>query len=140
MNFLGRLSMAFAAGSFGGLVNALAVWLAGYLKITAAAGVNIAPALTSAMIYPRVVWGGLWGFIFLLPFFRNSPLLRGIIFSLGPTLVQLFVVFPAKAPNAFLGLNLGTMTPLFVIIFNIVWGVAASYWLNYTEEKRKKWL
>ena len=140
MNILKRLSLVFSAGSFGGLINSLAVWLAGYLKITAAAGVNIAPALTSAMIYPRIVWGGLWGFLFLLPVFQNSPLLRGIVLSLGPTLVQLLVVFPAKAPNAFMGLHLGTLTPLFVVIFNIVWGLAAAYWLYFTEERSRKWL
>lgn len=139
MNIAKKLSLTYAAGSFGGLVNGLAVWLFGYLKITAAVGVNIAPALTASMIYPRLVWGGLWGFLFLLPLFRNSPLLRGIIFSLGPTLIQLFVVFPAKTPNAFLGLHLGNLTPLFVVIFNIFWGVAASYWLHRTEEKARLW-
>lgn len=135
MSILRRLSLLYAAGSFGGIVNALAVWALGYFKLTAAAGVKIAPALTAEMIYPRVVWGGLWGFVFLLPFFRNSPLLRGIVFGLAPALVALFVVFPLKPPNILLGLNLGTLTPLFVVIYNIIWGVAASYWLHLTEEK-----
>ncbi|MBI5250062.1 MAG: hypothetical protein HY912_11260 [Desulfomonile tiedjei] len=139
MSILRRLSLTYAAGSFGGLANALAVWIIGYFKIAAAAGVNIAPDLTASTIYPRVVWGGLWGFMFLLPFFRNSPLLRGIIFGLVPALVALFVVFPAKAQNALLGLHLGTMTPLFVVIYNIVWGLAASYWLHRIEEKGRIW-
>jgi hypothetical protein len=135
MTVLRRLSLLYAAGSFGGLANALAVWALGYFKIAAAAGVKIAPALTPEMIYPRLVWGGLWGLVFLLPFFRNSPLLRGIVFGLAPALVALLVVFPAKPPNVLLGLNLGNLTPLFVVIYNIVWGVAASYWLHHVEER-----
>ncbi len=55
MNIPRRLSLLYAAGSFGGLVNALAVWALGYFKVTAAAGVKIAPALTPEMIYPRLV-------------------------------------------------------------------------------------
>jgi hypothetical protein len=134
MSILRKLSLLYAAGSFGGVVNALAVWALGYFRVTAVVGVKIAPALTPEMIYPRLVWGGLWGLVFLLPFFRNSPLLRGIIFSFAPTLVALLVVFPLKAPNTLLGLNLGTLTPLFVVIYNMIWGVAASYWLHHTEE------
>ena len=37
------------------------VWLSGSseeMGITAAAGVKIAPGLTPAMLYPRIVWGG----------------------------------------------------------------------------------
>jgi hypothetical protein len=141
MSNLTRLSLAFAAGSLGGMANALVVWLLGYLGIPAAAGVKIAPALTPEMIYPRVVWGGLWGFIFMLPFLRNSPLLRGVIFAFAPALVALFIVFPLKvSQNAILGLHLGTLTPLFVIIYNMVWGVTASHWYHYVEERNGKWL
>jgi hypothetical protein len=141
MNTLRKLSSAFAAGALGGFVNALAVWLLGYLRIAAAAGVKIAPPLTPEMIYPRVVWGGLWGFIFILPFLRNSPWLRGIIFAFAPALVALLVVFPLKASqNAILGLHLGTLTPVFVLFYNIVWGVTASYWFHYVEERQRNWL
>jgi hypothetical protein len=139
MNLLRNLSLAYAAGSVGGLINALAVWVFGALAITGALGVNIAPALSSAFLYPRLVWGGLWGFLFLLPFFRNSPVLRGIVYSLGPTLVQLFVVFPFVAQKGMLGLQFGSLTPLFVVFFNIIWGISAAYWLHFVEERSSKW-
>ena len=38
--------------------------------------------------------------------------------SLGPTLVQLFWVFPFTAHAGYLGLELGFLTPLFVFVFN----------------------
>ena len=64
---LGTAMLAFSAGALGGLANSLAVWLFGALGITLALGVGIAPGLTPAWLYPRIVWGGLWGFLFLLP-------------------------------------------------------------------------
>jgi len=138
-NLLRNLSLTYAAGSVGGLINTLAVWVFGALSITGALGVKLAPALTSAFLYPRLVWGGLWGFLFLLPFFRNSPVLRGVLYSVGPTLVQLFVVFPFMAKKGILGLQLGALMPLLVVFFNIIWGIAAAYWLHFVEEQSSKW-
>jgi hypothetical protein len=129
-NAANRLGNAFTAGSLGGLANALVVWLCGNLGITAALGVAIAPALTPAMIYHRMVWGGIWGFVFLLPFLKSSIFWRGLIWSLGPTLVQLWVVFPMKAGKGQMGMELGVLTPLFVVLFNAVWGWVAALWLK----------
>ena len=61
------LSLFFAAGALGGLANSLVAWGFGELGISRALGVSIAPGLTAAWLYPRIVWGGLWGFAFLLP-------------------------------------------------------------------------
>jgi hypothetical protein len=125
------LSLFFAAGAVGGLANSTAVWLCGNVGITQALGVSIAPEFTPAWLYPRVVWGGLWGLLFVLPI-RTGWFQRGLLLSLGPTLVQLLVVFPLKAHNGILGLELGVLTPLFVALFNSVWGVVASWWLQGT--------
>jgi hypothetical protein len=137
MNTLRRMSLAYAAGTVGGLINGFAVWLLGYLGITAALGVKMAPALTAAMLYPRLVWGGLWGFLFLLPFLKRSPLLRGIVYGILPSIVALVIVFPMKVPDGMLGLALGTATPLFVLLVNIIWGIVASYWFHLVEEHRR---
>jgi hypothetical protein len=125
--------LVFAAGSFGGLANSLAVWLFGLLGITTALGVAIAPTPTPEWLYPRIVWGGLWGFLFLLPLLRGKPWLAGLLFSLGPSLVQLLVVFPVKTEAGMLGLGIGALTPLFVLLFNAVWGLAAAALLARTE-------
>jgi hypothetical protein len=130
-NLSKNISMVFAAGCLGGLVNSLAVWAFGDLGINAALGVRIAPALTPQWLYPRIIWGGIWGLLFLLPLMRSRILSRGIIFSLGPTLVQLLVVFPLKAGKGYMGLDLGTLTPLLVFIFNAIWGIATAIWLRW---------
>lgn len=59
-----------------------------------------------------------------------EKLVPGLLFSLGPSLVQLFVVFPLKAHQGVLGLQLGALTPLFVLFYSIVWGIAAGWWLQ----------
>jgi len=134
-NPAGRLSLVFGAGCLGGLVNSLAVWLGGYYGITAALGVKIAPQLSAAWLYPRIVWGGIWGVLFLLPLMKRNYLIRGLIFSLGPTLVQLFVIFPLKANKGMMGLELGALTPVAVVVFNAIWGVTAAIWLRLTNKQ-----
>ncbi len=131
-NFARKISLVFAAGVLGGLLNSLAVWIFGELGITAALGVKIAPKLTAAWLYPRLVWGGIWAMLFLLPMMQTSIWSRGFIYSIGPTLVQLFVVFPMKAQKGAMGLDLGTLTPLFVVVFNAIWGWTAAIWLRWT--------
>jgi hypothetical protein len=128
------LSIVFAAGSAGGLSNSIAVWIFGIFGITEALSVNIAPPLTPSWLYPRIVWGGIWGILFLLPIAIRSYPLKGLIYSLGPTIVQLFIVFPLKANKGMMGFELGILTPLFVLIFNAIWGIQASIIIKSIED------
>lgn len=121
-----KLLMVFAAGALGGLANSLVVWQFGVLGLNQALGVSIAPALTPEWLYPRVVWGGLWGFLFLLPILNSQLLAKSFILSLFPTMVQLFLVFPYQTNHGIAGMGLGALTPLLVVFFNWVWGLAAA--------------
>ncbi len=133
MRFLFQeLSVAFSSGCFGGLVNGLVSWCFGAVGITSAAGVQISPALTPPYLYQRMVWGGIWGFLLLLlPILRDSIWPRGILLSLGPTVVQLFIVFPIRLNKGLMGLELGQLTPLFVFIYNAIWGICAVSWMRW---------
>ena len=133
-NLTRKLSLVFAAGSLGGLLNSLAVWIFGVIGITSALGVKIAPSLSASWLYPRLVWGGIWGLLFLLPLIQKRYLYRGLIFSLGPTVVQLFIVFPIKASKGIMGLDLGLLTPLLVFVFNAIWGLTAAIWLRWVNK------
>jgi len=124
---LKKLFIVFSAGCLGALANSLAVWACGEFGITQMAGVSIAPSLSAAWLYPRIVWGGLWGFLFVLPMLAGKPLSKGLVLSLFPTLIQLFVVFPYKAHKGMAGLELGLLTPVFVVFFNLIWGVVTAY-------------
>ena len=134
MNLMKKMSLVFAAGCLGGLLNSLAVWIFGEAGITSALGVKITPQLTAPWLYPRVVWGGIWGLLFILPLMQRKTFYRGCVFSLGPTIVQLFIVFPIKADKGVMGLELGLLTPLLVVFFNAVWGITAAFWLKWTEK------
>ena len=126
-------SLTFAAGVLGGLANSLVLWFCGAFGINQLLGVALAPKLTAAFLYPRLVWGGLWGFLFLLSFPRLAYPSRGLIYSLGPSLVQIFIVFPSVAHKGVGGIELGYLTPLLVLFFNAVWGLVAAIWLKWTR-------
>ncbi len=96
-------------------------------------GVYLVPALTIEWFCPRVVWGGIWGFLFALPLFRSSIFVRGFLFSLVPTFAELFVVFPYIIDRGVMGFALGTLTPLFVLFFNLVWGFTGAFWARLTR-------
>jgi hypothetical protein len=121
-----KLLIFFAAGCVGALVNSITIWAFGHYGITKVLDVAIAPALSSNWLYPRIVWGGIWGLLFILPMLDSKLLRKGLILSLFPTAVQLFVIFPFKAHKGMAGLELGLYTPLFVLFFNWVWGIATA--------------
>ena len=128
-----KLLVFFAAGCLGALANSLVVWFFGDTGITRSAGVAIAPSLSLHWLYPRLVWGGIWGLLFILPIHQSSALLKGSFLSLFPTAVQLFVIFPYKAHKGIAGLELGLLTPLFVLFFNWVWGVTTALTIKYAR-------
>jgi hypothetical protein len=129
-----KLSLAFAAGGVGAIANSLSVWGSGQLGITQLLGVTIVPTFTPAWLYPRIVWGGLWGFLLALPVLQTSWALRGLVFSLAPTAYVFLVIFPSRPEAGVLGTNFGTLTPVIVLVANAVWGLAASAWYRSTAK------
>ena len=121
-----KLLIFFSAGCLGALANSIALWLFGYFGINASLGVSLAPAFTLNWLYPRIVWGGLWGLLFILPMMQSQLLLKGTVLSLFPTAIQLFVIFPLKAHKGVAGIDLGLFTPLLVVFFNWIWGVVSA--------------
>ncbi|MEZ4598290.1 MAG: hypothetical protein R2940_00680 [Syntrophotaleaceae bacterium] len=121
------LSVCFCAGLIGAFFNSLALWMSGRIGLTHLLGVTLAPQWTLAWLYPRLVWGGLWGLAYFFsvagPRSRNQWIRKGLWISLLPTAFQLFYVFPNQTPHGAMGLGLGTLTPLLVLIFNAIWGI-----------------
>ena len=128
-----KLLIFFAAGCVGALANSITVWAFGHYGITKALGVSLAPALSSSWLYPRIVWGGIWGLLFILPMLDSKLLRKGSVLSLFPTAVQLFVVFPFKAGKGMGGLELGMLTPLLVLFFNWVWGITTAIAIKFAK-------
>jgi hypothetical protein len=121
-----KVLLAYAAGGLGAVLSSLVIWLFGQYGINQSLGVAIAPSLTGHWLYPRIVWGGLWGFLFLLPWLSGKTLSRGLLLSLFPTAVQLLVIYPYHSYQGIAGLELGLLTPVLVLFFNAIWGVVTS--------------
>jgi hypothetical protein len=118
---IARVSAAFAAGAVGAVVNSFALQLAGRLQPGAA------PEATPEWIYQRLVWGGLWGLLFLLPILPGRPVVRGLLVSLAPSLARLTVFAPE-------GASADVKTVIFVLLFNAIWGVVAALWYEAVAE------
>jgi len=128
-----KLLICFGAGCLGALANSLVVWQAGALGLAGWAGVGLAPALTPDWLYPRIVWGGIWGLAFVLPFLKVRWLIKGSLLSLLPTAVQLFFVYPYQTRHGIMGVGLGMWTPAFVLVANWVWGVVTAVMIRFAK-------
>jgi hypothetical protein len=121
-----NLLVFFSAGSVGALANSLTMWFFGHQGFTRSIGVSMSPAFSPEWLYPRIVWGGLWGLLFILPMLNSRLIAKGSVLSLFPTAFQLFVVFPYMAHKGIAGLKLGVYTPACVLFFNWVWGMVTA--------------
>ena len=127
-----RISIVFSAGALGVLLNALLFWLFGMVGITALVGMHAPIKWDPQHIYWGVTWGGIWGAMFLLPWLKGSVVLRGLLFSIAPTLVAWLVVFHLRGMGL-LGLNVSARMPLLAIVLNAVWGIGAALWVREAE-------
>lgn len=118
-------AVCFAAGVVGGLASSLFLWMLGNWGITSLLNVKLTPQLSTAWLYPRLVWGGLWGLVYFfsvgVPRARRHWVRKGLYASLLPSIYTLFVVFPDQG-KGLAGLSLGTLTPLLILATNLVWG------------------
>ncbi|MCK9295982.1 MAG: hypothetical protein M0P70_12960 [Desulfobulbaceae bacterium] len=125
-----RISSAYAGGLVGALVDSFNIWMLGKIGFTAWIGVGLRPEFRPAWLYPRLVWGGIWGLLLLLPIMKSRPILRGIFISLAPTAMVFLVMFPEMGKGIF-GLGFGLLTPVLVLALNFIWGLVAACWYEY---------
>ena len=122
-----KISGAFTGGALGALIDSANIWILGQAGVTAMLGISLRPQFTAPWLYPRLVWGGIWAMLLILPFSRQKTALRGILMSLAPTAMMLVMVFPEMGMGL-LGLKAGLLTPLLVLLLNFIYGLVASFW------------
>jgi hypothetical protein len=127
-----KLSGSFTGGAIGGLVDSINIVVLGKLGITGMIGVSMAPEFTAPWLYQRMIWGGIWMLLLMLPVWEERTALRGCIFSLLPSAMMLFMVLPGMG-KGMLGLGFGTLTPVVVVGLNFIYGAVASYWYQATQ-------
>lgn len=127
MRLIRNISGAFTGGALGGLLDSFNIWAMGKTGISDAIGITMKPEFTGPWVYKRMIWGGIWMLLLLIPLMANRVLVRGMLISLLPSAMMLFVVFPAMGKGVY-GLGFGTLMPVVVIVLNGIYGAFASYW------------
>lgn len=126
-----KISGAFTGGAIGGLVDSINITVLGKIGISDLLGVGMKPEFTAPWLYQRMVWGGIWMLLLLLPLWNKKTVLRGCLFSLLPSAMMLFMVLPSMG-KGILGLGFGTLTPIVVIGLNFIYGIVAACWYKTT--------
>lgn len=121
-----RAALLYAAASLGGLAVALTAWGLGAAGVADAVGVGIKPPMQLPWLYKLVVWGGLWGLIFLIPL-RLGPLwLKALVLTIAPVLAALVIFIPLRG-GAMFALDAGPLAPFYIYAINIPWGLVTAY-------------
>jgi hypothetical protein len=127
-----QLTLGFGAGAFGAAILALVSALLNTLRVQELIGLPPPPTPDSylPLLYRAVVWGGIWGLLFVVPVMNRAWWLKGIIIGALATLAILFYFNP------------GVTTPpvrfAYVLVLNaLVWGVAAGAWWAFVAGPRK---
>src|SRR6266567_617988 len=122
---IGKVSGSFTGGAIGGLVDSVNIVVLSILGITGLLGVTMAPEFSAPWLYQRMIWGGIWMLLLVLPLWEKRIMLRGCLFSLLPSAMMLFVVLPGMEKGV-LGLGFGTLTPVVVVGLNFIYGMVAA--------------
>ncbi|PLX97732.1 MAG: hypothetical protein C0623_14630 [Desulfuromonas sp.] len=122
------ICVSFCAGLLAAIVSTAFAWLCSNYGITDLAGVTMRASFNSKALYPLMICGGIWGLCYSLTIIhirsRRHWVRKGLLISILPSLYQLLVVYPYHTSHGTLGTQLGVLTPLFVVLFNLVWGVS----------------
>lgn len=99
----------------------------GKVGISDLIGITMKPEFTAPWVYARMIWGGIWMLLLLIPILKDRIYLRGMLFSLVPSAMMLFMVLPSMGKGIF-GLGFGMLMPVVVIALNFIYGIVASQW------------
>jgi hypothetical protein len=116
-----HLSIAFAAGALGAIVLGIFLLVLRDTGTLANLGIRTPPARMPQFLYSRMVWGGIWALLFVLPVMTRQWLLRGVVVGVLASLAAIFYFNPAWKNAAF-----GFVILIFVA--NAVWGIVAAGW------------
>jgi len=124
-------AVCFVAGLLGALAGSLFLWGCSEWGITNFIGVKIVQTLEPAKLYPQMFIGGFWGlgyfFTVGVPRHRRGWVRKGLWFSLLPSLIAIFYLYPSIYHKGMAGLDLGMLTPLLIVLSNLVWGFFTGF-------------
>ncbi len=126
---LRQFSRAFAAGCAGGAAAGV------FLRLAAEAILRTQPLVESTVQASRnwfaavILFGGLWGFLQMVPFFNHAPLKRGLVLALVPIGAVLAELALLPRTEGFLfPLVIARTKPWTEIAALLVWGQVSTWW------------
>lgn len=123
MTNLSAVLRSFSAGAAGGVANVILLVIYWHFR----PGPELTHNFLKDLLYRQMVWGGIWGFAFLIPVMARAWVLRGVIWGAAATVVAVFV-FGAGHHVTVMGFILG------LVVNSGAWGLTAS-WLYYASGK-----
>lgn len=120
MDWLRRLSGAFVAGCIGTIGFFIGIRIGMATGLVAGPPPMMEFLASKEFFYRQVVWGGIWGLLFVVPFLSTMWWLRGLIVGGLATLAAIFIFRPEVPP-----------LPLIVnmVVLNAgFWGITAGFW------------
>ncbi|MBE0500271.1 MAG: hypothetical protein IBX47_02430 [Desulfuromonadales bacterium] len=117
------ISVCFCAGILGALVGLGVISAWGMVGLPDLPISTVRPLLAPAGLYPRLVWGGLWGVLFFLTVgsarTRKHWIQKGVLVSLVPTFYYLIFYLPEQISS---GSDFSLVALAVVIAVNLIWG------------------
>jgi hypothetical protein len=130
MAFFRLLTLGFGAGAFGACVLAVVAFVLARSGLPQQIGVASPPA-DLAFLYRLVVWGGIWGFLFVIPVMSRLWWLKGIVIGLLASAALTLYFSPALGRGPALQL-------VYIVVLNSVWGIATGLWWTLTAGGNRK--
>ncbi|WP_299004467.1 hypothetical protein [uncultured Shewanella sp.] len=128
-----RVLVLFGAGCIGALLASLLFWLLTYLGLGHYVKFPYFPVLSAGWLYPKVLWGGVYGLLLLIPILESKLWLKVILLSILITLVHLFIALPFSVYRGAAGLNIGLYAFLFALLFNFLWASITALTVKFAK-------
>jgi hypothetical protein len=132
-----RLGLGFLGGGLGALASRVVMWFLSAIGLREALGVAPLMVGSSAALAAHLGVGAVWGMVLGVVFFHvpaKSPVGRGVLFSLAPSLYVLLKVYPVDYEVGIFGTELGALAFAFVFFLNLVWGSIAGVVVGWGDE------
>ncbi|MCH2175836.1 MAG: hypothetical protein MK193_08920 [Lentisphaeria bacterium] len=126
---LQRLIQYYGAGSFASLALAIVMWILGRADLHDAIGVDLEPKLTLEWVISQMVFGGIAGFLFIIPF-KFEGFKKVALIALFPALFMWFYVFPQIHGDGYFGLDEGNLMPLVEYLYQLAWAAIAAAFMK----------
>ena len=126
-----RVAGAYFGGALGACFLTGVVWLLVSLQVLdhffgVEWSMDYSPEGFLKLLYQNLFWGGIAGFLFVLPWLEKRWFIRALLFSLIPAAIMLLYYIPHYLDGGMFGVKKGTYTFAVVIVAAWIWGFIAS--------------